>query len=224
MKIPHWPVAERPREKLLAQHVKNLSQAELLAIILQCGTAKKTALDLARELLNHFGGLKKLQHTKAQALLQVTGIGKAKCAMLQAAFELGRRCYEEEILFGDKLNNSSLGQQFFSTRLEGRSHEVFACLFLNVHNRVIAFEELFQGTLTETSVYPREVVKRGLAHNAARIILGHNHPSGDPTPSPADQELTQILKKTLALVDIQVIDHIIVGEKRNFSFAEAGLM
>jgi DNA repair protein RadC len=222
MKITQWSLPERPREKLLIQGVKALSEAELLAILLQVGAAGKTALDLARELLALSGGLKKLPQINPELLYQITGMGKAKYAIVRAALELGRRCLEEEIQIGEKFGSSQAAQRFLAARLREQTREVFACLFLNLQNRLIAFEELFQGSLTQANVYPREVIKRGLAHNAAKIILSHNHPSGNPAPSAADKETTQQLKQALALVDIQVIDHIIIGQQENFSFAEAG--
>jgi DNA repair protein RadC len=222
MKINHWPLSERPRERLLAQGAKNLSNAELLAILLRIGVPGKTALDLARELLSQFGGLKQLPDASPQQLCQAGGMGKAKYAMLLAAFELGKRCLEENNHLGEKLSSSQASQGFLAAKLRGQSQEVFACLFLNNHNHIIAFEELFHGSLTETAIYPREIIKRALAHNAAKIILSHNHPSGDAAPSQADRLTTQHLKQALSLVDIQVLDHIIIGQQENFSFAEKG--
>lgn len=222
MKIPCWPSAERPREKLLAQGAKSLSHAELLAILLQSGTANKTAVDVARELLTQFGSLKKLREAPALLILRIAGIGKAKYTLLRAAFELGKRCLEEEVSIGEKISSIQASQRFLAARLSEQTREIFACLFLNMKNQVLAFEELFLGTLTEANVYPREIVKRGLAHNAAKVILSHNHPSGNPTPSQADRETTRVLQQALALVDIQVLDHIIIGQKEYFSFAAAG--
>jgi DNA repair protein RadC len=223
MTITNWPLAERPREKLLEQGSKNLTNAELIAIFLRTGTRGKTAVDIARELLMEHGSLKKIFNLN-MSTQRVYGIGKAKLAMLKAAIELGRRYLEEDIQHGELLNNSEATKRFLMHRLRDYPHEVFACLFLNNNNRIICFEELFHGTLTEANVYPREVVKRGLQHNAAKAILAHNHPSGDPTPSHADQEITQLLIEALSLVGIQVIDHVIVGDKENISFAEIGLI
>lgn len=220
--IKKWPITERPREKLLSHGPKTLSDTELLAIFLHTGIKGKTALDLAHELLRDVGTLKKLLHATPDYFYQIRGIGKAKLALLKAAFELGRRCLEETLPIGEKLNSSIQTKRFMLSRLGDYSYEVFACLFLDNRHRIIAFEELFRGTLTETSVYPREVIKRGLAHNAAKIILAHNHPSGDPSPSSADHEITHLLKKALSLIDIQVIDHVIVGNKICLSFAETG--
>ncbi|MHB1946539.1 MAG: RadC family protein [Gammaproteobacteria bacterium] len=224
MTITNWPVTERPREKLLNLGAKYLSDAELLAIFFRTGTRGKTALDLARELLSECGNLKKLLNAEQPFFYQKSGIGKAKFAMLKAALELGRRYHEESLEIGESITDSLRTKRFLSGRLHHYSHEVFACLFLNSQNRVICFEELFHGTLNEASVYPREVVKRALAHNAAKVILAHNHPSGDAHPSHADQELTRLLKNSLGLVDILVIDHIVIGKSEQFSFAEIGLL
>jgi DNA repair protein RadC len=224
MTITKWPLAERPREKLMLIGAKNLSDAELLAIFLRTGVRGKTALDIARELLTEFGNLKKLFATSPLHLFQKPGIGRAKYAMLNAALELGRRYLEEEVQIGEALQDSRLTKRFLVNRLQNYPHEVFACLFLDNRNRIICFEELFHGTLSEAVVYPREVVKRGLRHNAAKIILAHNHPSGNSSPSEADQEITVLLKKALQLVDIHLIDHIVVGNKETTSFAELGLL
>jgi DNA repair protein RadC len=224
MAIINWPAAERPREKLLTHGAKYLSDAELLAIFLRTGVRGKTALDIARELLTEFGSLKKLCKANSQVLLQKCGFGKAKYASLQAALELGQRYLDETIKIGETLPSSVAAKKFLSHHLKDYPHEVFACLFLNSHHRILCFEELFHGTINESSVYPREVVKRALTHNAAKVILAHNHPSGDPTPSQADCDLTLLLKQTLAVVDIQVIDHIIVGHYEALSLAEAGQM
>lgn len=224
MTINHWPSNERPREKLLNLGAKYLSDAEILAIFLRTGTRGKTALDIARELLSEFGSLKKLLTAEPPFFYRKPGIGKAKYATLKAAIELGRRYLEEPLEMGETLKNSQMTKRFLAGRLQHYAHEVFACLFLTSQNRVICFEELFQGTLTEATVYPREVMKRCLSHNSAKIILAHNHPSGNPTPSHADQELTRVLKESLALIDIQVLDHIVIGKNDHFSFAETGLI
>lgn len=222
MAITNWPEEERPREKLMHFGPKNLSNAELLAILFHTGTRGKTALDLARDLLNHVGGLKKLLTAAPHTLYQQMGFGKAKYASLKAAIELGQRCLEENIQTGEPLSSSHHAKRFLANRLKDYPHEVFACLFLNSHHRLLCFEELFHGTINETSVYPREVVKRALIHNAAKVIFAHNHPSGNPTPSQADYDMTYQLKQALALVDIDVIDHIIIGHEENISLAESG--
>ncbi len=224
MPINHWPLNERPREKLLTFGAKNLSDAELLAIFVNTGVRGKTALDIARELLTTFGGLKKLLQSYPHEMYRQPGLGKAKYALLKAALELGRRFIDHDIQPGEALQDSQLTSRFLANQLKNYSHEVFACLFLDNHNRLICFEELFQGTLNEASIYPREVVKRALSHNAAKVILAHNHPSGNPTPSQADKEVTQRLKQALALVEVSVVDHFVIGQQGVISFAERGLL
>jgi DNA repair protein RadC len=223
MTISNWPLADRPREKLLALGAAHLSDTELMAIFFQTGIQGKTALDLARELLQELGHLKKILHLDPNTY-QKKGVGKAKLAMLKAAIELGRRTYEEPLLKGEVLTSSVFTKKFLASRLQHYPHEVVACIFLTQQLEVLAFEELFRGQLSETTVYPREVVKRCLAHNAANIILAHNHPSGCITPSQSDQETTAILKETLQRVDVRLIDHIIIGASAHFSFAENGLI
>ena len=222
MPITHWPLEDRPREKLLAKGEQALTDAELLAIILKNGTRNKTALDMAKELLVTHGDIKKLLHLSAHELTAMCGIGKAKYATLLAARELGKRCQENKITIGQTLDNSHATQQFLIDRLRHRTNEIFACIFLDTHLRYIAYEELFFGTVNESSVYPREIVRRGLAHNAAKIILAHNHPSGVALPSVADKEITTLITNAVALVDIKVVDHIIIGNPSNYSFAERG--
>jgi DNA repair protein RadC len=224
MTIAHWPLNEQPREKILSHGAKQLSDTELIAIFLRTGVRGKTAVDIARELLCEYGSLKKLFNADPEQLFQKRGLGKAKYAMLKAVIELGRRYLEEDITLGEPLNNSLLTKRFIINRLSDYQNEVFACLFLDIQNRMISFDELFYGTINEANVYPREVVKRALKHNAAKIILAHNHPSGSATPSQADVEVTQLLKKALALVEIPIIDHIIVGNQGCFSFAETGMV
>ncbi len=224
MPINHWPLNERPREKLFLVGAKNLSDAELLAIFLNTGIRGKTALDIARELLVHFGSLKKLLDSPVHLLNQMPGVGKAKFALFQAGLELSRRYLISEIKTGDILNNATATQRYLANQLKNYPHEVFACLFLDNQHRLIQYEELVHGTLTEAAIYPREVMKRCLSHNAACIILAHNHPSGSPVPSKADREITQLLKHALALIDIKVIDHIVIGTDQSLSFAELGLL
>jgi DNA repair protein RadC len=224
MAITNWPAAERPREKLIRHGAKHLSDAELLAIFIQTGTRGKTALDIARELLTEFGGLKQLLNAAPQHLMEKNGLGEAKLSFLKAALELGQRYQSETFRMGASFGTSQAAKTFLASHLKNYAHEVFACLFLNVHHKLLSFEELFHGTINESSVYPREVVKRGLANNAAKVILAHNHPSGNPTPSQADCDVTQLLKQSLTLVDIQVIDHIIIGHDDNLSMMEAGYL
>ena len=224
MPISDWPKEDRPREKLLYHGASALTDAELIAIFLQSGLRGKSALDIAKELLKEFGGLKKLLQTPAATLIKKRGVGQAKYAAIQAAAELGRRSLSENISPGTILNSSRLSQKFLSDKLRHYQNEVFACLFLDNHFRLLGYEELFRGTINEANIYPRELVRRGLAHNAAKIILAHNHPSGQAAPSPADKDVTQVIRQAMSLIDIEVVDHIIVGHVENFSFAEARLL
>ena len=224
MAIPDWPESERPREKLLKNGAANLSDAELLAIFLRTGMAGKSAVDLARELLTRFNGLTGLFSADQPAFCSVPGMGPAKYAQLQAVLEMARRALEEKMKSGDAMSSPQSVRDYLRLTLQGKKHEIFVGIFLDAQNRTIAAEELFKGTLTQTSVYPREVVKRALHHNAAAIIFAHNHPSGLPEPSRADEMLTQSLKQALALVDVNVLDHFIVGGGTAMSFAERGLI
>ncbi|MBS4099013.1 MAG: DNA repair protein RadC [Sulfuricella sp.] len=224
MPITDWPVDERPRERLLKQGAAALSDAELLAIFLRTGLPGKSAVDLARELVQRFGSLTGLFAASRQDFCAVAGMGEAKFAQLQAVLEMSRRALGEEIAERDALVSPELVRDYLRLHLAGLGHEVFLSLFLDAQNRVIAREELFRGTLTQTSVYPREVVKRALHHNAAAIIFAHNHPSGVSEPSNADQLLTQALKSALALVDVRVLDHFVVAGSAVMSFAERGMV
>lgn len=224
MAITDWPLAERPREKLLNQGAAALSDAELLAIFLRTGVPGRSAVDLARDLLSGFGSLRALLQADLKLFCGHAGLGPAKFAQLQAVMEMGRRHLYEEMQRGDALTSPGSVRRYLKSQLLGLPHEVFACLFLDNQHRVIAFEELFRGTLDSASVYPREVVKRALAHNAAALILTHNHPSGVSEPSQADLMLTRRLKESLALVDIRVLDHLVVGDGEPVSFAERGLL
>ncbi len=224
MAIPDWPESERPREKLLKNGAAYLSDAELLALFLRTGMVGKSAVDLARELLTQFDSLTGLFAANQAAFCQVPGMGPAKYAQLQAVLEMARRALEEELKSGDAMNSPKSVRDYLRLSLEGKKHEIFVGIFLDAQNRAIAAEELFSGTLTQTSVYPREVVKRALHHNAAAMIFAHNHPSGVAEPSQADEILTQSLKQALALVDVKVLDHFIIGGGTAMSFAERGLI
>ncbi len=224
MAISDWPESERPREKLLKNGAAQLSDAELLAIFLRTGIAGKSAVDLARELLTEFHGLTGLFSADQSAFCQVRGMGPAKYAQLQAVLEMARRALAEKMKNGDAMSSPQSVRDYLRLTLHGKKHEIFVGIFLDAQNRTIAAEELFKGTLTQTSVYPREVVKRALHHNAAAIIFAHNHPSGVAEPSRADEILTQSLKQALALVDVNVLDHFIVGAGSAMSFAERGLI
>ena len=222
MSITDWPIGERPREKLLLRGVASLSDAELLAIFLRTGVTGKSAVDLARELLAHFGNLTQLFAASEKAFCEIHGMGQAKFVQLQAVLEMSRRALHEEMQSGDALNSPRAVREYLQLLLRSRQQEVFVAIFLDAQHRVIASEELFQGTLTQTSVYPREVVKRALAHNAAALIFAHNHPSGVAEPSESDRLLTEALKQALQLVDVRVLDHFIVAGAACLSFAEKG--
>lgn len=224
MAITHWPEGERPREKLLQQGVAALSDAELLAIFLRVGVTGKSAVDLARDLLNRFGSLNSIFSATLEEISQVSGMGSSKFAQLQAIFEMSRRALKEEMQMRDVLSSPKQVRDYLCLRLGGLTREVFMVLFLDAQNRVLAQEELFSGTLTQTSVYPREVVKRALHHNAASVIFAHNHPSGLAQQSKADELLTAALKQALSLVDIRVLDHFVVAGNSTLSFAEQGLL
>jgi DNA repair protein RadC len=222
--IRDWPAGERPREKLLDHGPKALSDAELLAIFLRTGVSGKTAVDLARDLLQDYGGLRALLETERTRFCATRGLGTAKYAQLQAVLEMARRHLAEQLQREDPLENPDVTRRYLVSRLRHLPHEIFACLFLDNRHRVISYEELFRGTIDGASVHPREVVKRALHHNAAAVILAHNHPSGVAEPSRADIQLTRRLIDALALVDIRVLDHFIIGDGDGVSLAERGCL
>ena len=219
-----WPESERPREKLLRMGPAVLTEAELLAILLQTGTPGRSALDTARALLGEFRSLRGLLSADRQRVCRTRGLGDAKYALLQASLELSRRHYAELMQAGPPLSNPLATRDYLRARLRDRDHEVFCCMFLDNRHRVIAFDEVFRGTIDGASVHPRDVVKLALARNAAAVILAHNHPSGVAEPSQADEMITGRLRDALALVDIRVLDHIVVGDGACVSFAERGLI
>jgi len=224
MSIAQWPLSERPRERLLSHGAAALSDAELLALIVRTGVAGKSALDIARDAIARFGGIAGLLAASAVELSAVRGFGPARSAVLASVVELARRSLAQEAAECDALVSPEAVRDYLRLSLGGRSYEVFVGLFLDSQNRVLAAEELFRGTLAQTSVYPREVVKAALARNAAAMIFAHNHPSGVAEPSRADELLTQALKQALALVDIRTLDHFVVAGGRLTSFAERGLL
>ena len=224
MSIADWPAAERPREKLLSLGPRALSDAELLAIFLRVGCVGKSAVDLARELLQEYGGLRPLLEASQTEFWKGLGLGNAKYAQLQAVLEMGRRHLSAAMKTGDLLTSPDLVRSYLSAQLRHQPREVFAVLFLDNQNRLITYEELFFGTIDGASVYPREVVRRALAHNCAAVILAHNHPSGVAEPSQADCRITQRLQAALDLIDVRVIDHMVVGDAEVISFAERGLL
>ncbi|WP_420993586.1 RadC family protein [Cupriavidus sp. 30B13] len=222
MRITDWPSSERPREKLLREGAAALSDAELLAVFLRVGVSGKSAVDLARELLNDFGTLSGLFSAKVEELARVRGMGTAKYAQLQAAQELTRRGLAERLTLPGGLDSPAAVRDYLRLTLSAYEHEVFMCLFLDARNRLLASEELFRGSLTQTSVYPREVARQALLHNAASVIVAHNHPSGNALPSSADLAMTRSLTRSLALIDVRVLDHFIVAGTTIHSFAEHG--
>jgi DNA repair protein RadC len=224
MAITDWPEFERPRERLLQKGAAALSDAELLAIFLRTGVTGKSAVDLARELLARFGSLTRLFAASEADFCEVNGMGQAKYAQLQAVLEMSRRALQEDMQQGVALGSPHAVRDYLRLLLGGQPREVFLALFLDTQHRVIASEELFHGTLGQTSVYPREVVKRALAHNAAALIFAHNHPSGVAEPSQSDRLLTDALKQALGLVDVRVLDHFVVTSGQTLSFAEKGLL
>ena len=224
MGINDWPEGERPREKLILRGAAALSDAELLAIFLRTGVTGKSAVDLARDLLSRFKSLTQMFAASEADFCAIHGMGQAKYVQMQAVLEMSRRALGEEMSSGDALNSPRAVKEYLQLLLRSRQQEVFMVIFLDAQHRVVANEELFQGTLTQTSVYPREVVKRALFHNAAAVILAHNHPSGVAEPSQSDRMLTDALKQALALIDVRVLDHFIVAGSGCLSFAERGML
>ena len=224
MSITQWPEDERPRERLLKQGAAALSDAELVAIFLRVGVTGKSAVDLARDLVAKFGSLNGLFSASEKDLCAVHGMGQAKFVQLQAVLEMAKRALVEDIKLTDALASPKAVRDYLKLTLARLPHEVFVAVFLTSQNRVIEVEEIFRGTLTQTSVYPREIVKLALAHNAASVIFAHNHPSGEPHPSQADRALTKTLAEALALIDVRVLDHFIVAPGASLSFAEQGIL
>lgn len=224
MAIKDWPVDARPREKLLARGAGALTDAELLAIFLRTGVAGRSAVDLARDLIAQFGTLGRLLHTDQRAFCRAKGLGPAKYVQAQAVLEMARRALREELSSRPALDSPDTVREYLRLRLQALEREEFHVLYLDAQHRVLHDESLFQGSLRETSVYPREVVRRALLHNASAVILAHNHPSGVAEPSRADQALTAALRQALALVDIAVLDHFVVARGGLTSFLERGLL
>ncbi|MEN1726996.1 MAG: DNA repair protein RadC [Pseudomonadota bacterium] len=224
MRIADWPQTERPRERLLEQGAAALSDAELLAIVLRTGTQGRSALDLARALIAHFDGLRGLLDSSLEQICEQPGLGPAKYAQIHAAMELARRHLRETMMRGEALTSPQATRRYLTAALRDRPHEVFCALMLDTRHRVIAFEELFSGTIDSAHVHPRVVVERALSKRAAAMIVAHNHPSGIAEPSQADLAITRRLRDALALVDIRLLDHFIVGDGDVVSLAERGLV
>jgi DNA repair protein RadC len=222
MSIRDWPESDRPREKLLKVGAASLSEAELLAILLGTGVRGRNALDLARDLIADFGSLRGFLTADKTRVCKTRGFGPARYVVLQAALELTRRHYQELMAVGSALENPKATREFVQFRLRDLPYEVFCCLLLDSHYRVLGFEELFRGTIDGAIVHPREVLRLALSRNAAALILVHNHPSGIAEPSAADRNITVRLRDALALVDIRVLDHLVVGDGVCESFAERG--
>lgn len=222
MSIKDWPAAERPREKLLARGATSLSDAELLAIFLRTGVRGRSAVDLARYLLQQFGSLRALLEADLRRFSTEPGLGPAKFTQLQAVMEMARRHLAERLRRDSALESPQAVKDYLKAELRHEPHEVFGCLFLDSKHRVLAFEVLFRGSIDSASVYPRQVIKRSLAHNAAALILCHNHLSGVSEPSQSDVILTRRLKTALELVDVRVLDHFIIGDGEPLSMVEYG--
>jgi len=215
---------ENPRERLLTEGARQLTDIELLAVFLGTGTAKKNVMSLAREILLKFNGIQGLLRSKPEDLRLVSGLGTAKIATLLASRELTERFISESFRRGETVSDSASARQHLRTKMAGYQQEVFACLFLDNKHRIIVFEELFFGTIDGATVHPREVLKRAMYHNAAAVILAHNHPSGIADPSQADQRVTSRLKELLAVVDVRLLDHLVIGDKQVVSLAELGML
>lgn len=223
MLIADLPADQRPRERLQSKGADALTDAELLAIVLRTGIPGKNAIELGRDLLEGFGSLSRLLQASPEELTKLRGMGPSKCCLLQAVLELARRALTEELRCGPLLESPQTVARFLRLRLRGLAAETFLGLFLDVQGRLIACEEMFQGTLTRTHVYPREIVRRALAHNAAAMIFAHNHPSGTVEPSPMDKSLTSEMKRVLACIEVKLLDHLIVNDQEIWSFRQHGL-
>jgi DNA repair protein RadC len=222
--IRFWPESERPREKLLAQGAKALSDGELIALLLGSGTKGRSAVDIARGLIEEFGTLRELLSADQQRMEKRPGIGKARYAMLRAAVEISRRAMMEPLRETPILDAPDVTRQFLRAQLQDRHYEVFCCIFLDNRHRMLGFEEIFRGTLDGANVYSREIVRQALLYNAASILVAHNHPSGSIDPSPADEGVTRRLREALSLVGVRLLDHFVVGDGKIYSFSEHGLL
>ena len=222
--IPAWPASERPREKLLNHGPASLSDAELLAIFIRTGLRGKTAVDIGRDLINAFGSLRQVLVADQDAFCQCAGLGPAKYALIQAALETGRRYLDQKLKDKDAIVSSNQAADYLTHRLRDQPREVFAILYLTKRHQVLHYEELFYGTIDGATVYPREVVKSVLTHNASAIIVAHNHPSGVAEPSESDHLITRKLADALALVDVRLLDHLVIGDGHYVSLADRGAL
>ncbi len=224
MSIKEWPATEQPREKLINQGAEALSDAELLAIFLRTGIKGRSAVDLGRDMVRHFGDIRGVMQADIREFCAIPGLGETKYVQLQAALEMGRRYLAVEIQRGNVLGSPEATRKYLRLKLGHLPHEVFACLFLDNQHQIIRFEEIFRGTIDGANVYPRDIVKPALELDAKAVIFAHNHPSGIAEPSQADRALTERLQRALDLVEIRVLDHLIVGDGQPASFAELGLL
>ncbi|CAA0079438.1 Uncharacterised protein [BD1-7 clade bacterium] len=224
MSMQHWPASEQPREKLLNRGASALSDAELLAIFLRTGVPGLSALDMARQLLADYGSLQALFSASQTDFCRAKGLGKVKYIQLQAVLEMSRRYFWEELKQQPEITSAASARDFVYVRMSALQREVFSCIFLNSQHQVLEYEELFLGTIDQSAVYPRELAKRALFHNAAAVIVAHNHPSGVSEPSQADKSITALLVEALKMLDIRVLDHFVVGRGSVYSFAENGLL
>ncbi|MFT5276574.1 MAG: DNA repair protein RadC [Glaciecola sp.] len=224
MKITNWPQYERPREKLLHFGAETLSDAELLGIVLHTGVKGKNAVELAREALILFGSVRGLMRATKSQLSSTLGFGPAKYATLSACFELTRRSLAENLLRPHSFTQADAASSYLLAELRDKPHEVFSMLLLDSQHQLIAFRQMFKGTINSAAVYPRELVKQALEDNAAAVILAHNHPSGIAEPSQADIQITERIKRAMELIDVRVLDHFVIGDGTAVSFAQRGLL
>lgn len=224
MSIKNWPATQRPREKLLMQGASKLTDAELLAIFLRTGVAGKSAVDLAQQLLREFGSLRALLKADLPSFSAHLGLGSAKYAQLQAVIEMSKRYLTENLQKGAVIKNSQMVKELLCSHLRNEQQEIFGCIFLDAQHCVINYENLFYGGLAQSAVYPRQIIKRILHHNAAAVIFAHNHPSGNTMPSDNDKQMTEKIIELLNCIEVQVLDHFIIGEGEPFSMAENGMI
>jgi len=224
MAIKQWPAGDQPREKLIKMGASSLSDAELLAIFVRTGVVGCSAVELARQLLHDYGSLAALFNASREQFCSARGLGPVKYVQLQAVLEMAKRYFWEELAQSPALNSAQQAQDYIYMKMRDLQREVFSCLFLNAQNQVICYEELFFGTINQAPVFPRELAKKALQHNAAAVILAHNHPSGVAEPSSADKAITEVIMDALNLLDIRVLDHFVVGRNQLYSFAEHGLL